>query len=276
MTCYLKTKDYSVSEEEFELRHDEDLDMLVTFPQPEILDTYYDSDDYISHTDAKKSLTEKAYQIVKSRNLHHKLKLINRHASTKKTMLDVGAGTGDFLNYAKRNMWQVSGVEPNEKARLKAAEKGIFLKAGIDEFKDSSFDVITLFHVLEHLPNLNHQITRLNQLLNVGGVLIVAVPNFKSFDACHYKKYWAAFDVPRHLWHFSQSAISKLFSKHNLCVTKTYPMVFDAFYVALLSEKYKHKRQSYFTAFFIGLWSNLKAWSTGEYSSLIYVIKRTE
>jgi len=274
MKCYLKTKDYSVSKEEFELRHDENLDMLLTFPQPEGLEKYYESEDYISHTDAKKSLTEKAYQIVKTRNLQHKLRIISRHASTKKTILDVGAGTGDFLNYAKRNSWQISGVEPSEKARQKAAEKGVCLKANIDEFKDKTFDVITLFHVLEHVPDLNHQITRLNDLLNPGGVLIVAVPNFKSFDARYYKKYWAAFDVPRHLWHFSQTSISKLFTKHSLHVTKTYPMVFDAFYVSLLSEKYKHGRQGYFAAFCIGLWSNMKAWSSGEYSSLIYVIKR--
>ncbi|WP_047417698.1 bifunctional 2-polyprenyl-6-hydroxyphenol methylase/3-demethylubiquinol 3-O-methyltransferase UbiG [Cellulophaga sp. Hel_I_12] len=276
MKCYLQTKDYSVSREEFELRHDENLDMLVTFPQPEDVEKYYESEDYISHTDAKKSLTEKAYQIVKSKNLQHKLRIINRHASTKKSILDVGAGTGDFLNYAKRNSWQISGVEPNEKARKKAAEKGVFLNAGIGELKDRTFDVITLFHVLEHLPNLNHQIFSLNNLLNPGGVLIIAVPNFKSFDAAYYKEHWAAFDVPRHLWHFSQTSISKLFTKHSLYVNKTYPMIFDAFYVSLLSEKYKHKRQGYFAAFCIGLWSNIKAWSSGEYSSLIYVIKRTK
>lgn len=276
MKFYLKTKDYSVSKESFDLKHDEDLDMLVTFPQPKELATYYQSEKYISHTDSKKSVADKLYHMVKSINIKNKLSIVDRHASTKNLLLDVGAGTGDFLQYAKKHSWKIKGVEPSDKARKKALEKGISLHECITDFTHEKFDLITLWHVLEHIPNLDNQITKLKELLKPDGVLIIAVPNYKSFDAGYYKEHWAAFDVPRHLWHFSQTSISKLFTQHNFAIEKTYPMVFDAFYVSLLSEKYKNGKQRFIPAFCVGLWSNLKALRSGEYSSLIYVIKRVK
>ena len=275
MKFYLKTKDHSVSKENFELHLDEDLDMLVTQPQPENLNPYYDSAAYISHTDASESFVDKIYQGVKRINLKSKLKIVQKHSNGKK-LLDVGAGTGDFLVVAKESGWSVHGVEPNSKANAKASEKGLELKSTLEDFANQKFNVITLWHVLEHIPNLTDQITRLSNLLAEDGTLIIAVPNFKSFDALHYKNFWAAFDVPRHLWHFSKTAISKLFQKQNMQLQKTYPMVFDAFYVSLLSEKYKTGKQNFFSAFCIGLRSNLKAWRTKEYSSLIYVLKKAK
>jgi predicted SAM-dependent methyltransferase len=130
-----------------------------------------------------------------------------------------------------------------------------------------------MWHVLEHVPNLVEYISKLRELLKENGTLIIAVPNYKSYDAKYYKQFWAAYDVPRHLWHFSQKSISLLFKKENMLVEKTLPMKLDSFYVSLLSEKYKAKKSNYLKAFFIGLLSNLKAISTKEYSSLIYVIK---
>ena len=275
MKFYLKTKDHSVSKENFELHLDEDLNMLVTQPQPENLNPYYDSAGYISHTDASESFVDKIYQGVKKINLKNKLKIVQKNSNGKK-LLDVGAGTGDFLVIAKENGWSVHGVEPNSKANAKASEKGLELKTTLEDFANQKFDVITLWHVLEHLPNLTDQVTRLSNLLTEDGTLIIAVPNFKSFDALHYKNFWAAFDVPRHLWHFSKTAISKLFQRENMQLLKTYPMVFDAFYVSLLSEKYKTGKQNFIAAFCIGLRSNLKAWRTKEYSSLIYVLKKAK
>lgn len=276
MKFYLKTKDYSVSKENFELKHDEDFDMLVTYPQPKALAGYYKSDGYISHTDSKKSIADKLYHVVKSINLKNKLSIVNRHASTKNSLLDIGAGTGDFLQYAKKHSWKITGIEPSDKARKKALEKGISLHECITDYMEQKYDVITLWHVLEHIPNLDNQITKLKELLKPDGVLIIAVPNYKSFDAGYYKEHWAAFDVPRHLWHFSQTSISKLCTQHNFTIEKTYPMLFDAFYVSLLSEKYKNGKQRFIPAFCVGLWSNLKALRSGEYSSLIYVIKRAK
>lgn len=274
MKSYLKTKDFSISQEEFELLFDEELDMLVTSPQPENISTYYESENYISHTDSSKSVVDKIYQIVKRYSIWKKTKLINQYSDGDKTLLDVGAGTGDFMLAAKNRGWHVDGVEPNHDARMRAIEKGIGLSDRIEALPGKKYNIITLWHVLEHLPDLENQILKLVWHLEDEGTLIIAVPNFKSFDANHYKEFWAAYDVPRHLWHFSKAAIEKLFSKHGLQLVKTKPMIFDAFYVALLSEKYKTGGQQFFKAFTLGLWSNCKAIQTKEYSSLIYILKK--
>ncbi len=274
MSVYLKTKDYSVSGESFELTFDEDKQMLITTPQPESLNKYYESEDYISHTDASKSLVDKIYQVVKKYSLAKKLVLIESLSSGSKKLLDVGAGTGDFLSIAKNNKWNVFGVEPNTRANQLASKKGLQLFANIEELGETNFDVITLWHVLEHLPNLESQIEKFKALLSDNGSLIIAVPNYKSYDAKKYGAYWAAYDVPRHLWHFSQSAIKRLFSNMDMEVVKTKPMIFDSFYVSLLSEKYKTGKQNFLRGFISGLKSNLSAINTGEYSSLIYIIKK--
>jgi predicted SAM-dependent methyltransferase len=141
------------------------------------------------------------------------------------------------------------------------------------KFNSQSFDVITLWHVLEHLPNLENQLSTFKRLLKSNGTLIIAVPNYKSYDALYYKSFWAAFDVPRHLWHFSEDSISKLVSKQNMRVEKTLPMKFDSYYVSLLSEKYKNGVSNIFNAVRVGWLSNFKAKRSGEYSSLIYIVK---
>ncbi|MFN3138327.1 MAG: class I SAM-dependent methyltransferase [Allomuricauda sp.] len=274
MNLFLRTKDYTVSGEQFELHWDERLDMLITQPQPEELSKYYDSEDYISHTDAKTSLTERLYHWIKAVNLKNKLQTVESQIDKPINLLDVGAGTGDFLITAQDAGFKVTGVEPNEKARGLAKEKGMELWPTLDKLAVQKFQAITLWHVLEHLPNLQKQVSNLVELLEDDGVLVIAVPNFKSWDAQHYKSFWAAYDVPRHLWHFSKTAISKLFAPHGLQVVKTKPMWFDAFYVSLLSEKYKGNRFCFIKAFFIGLWSNLKAVFTKEPSSLIYILKK--
>ena len=274
-TVYLKTKDFLVTEEEFNLLYDPETEMLITepFPQLEILSKYYDSEKYISHTDNKKGFVSFLYQLVKKRALLKKTELIFSLNKEKGDLLDIGAGTGEFLKNAKIKGWSVYGVEPNENARKLAEKKGVELKKGINDFNQKSFDVITLWHVLEHIPNLDETIKMIEKLLKPGGILIIAVPNFKSYDARYYKNFWAGFDVPRHLWHFSRKSMKILFSD-NLQLKKTKPMLYDSFYVSLLSEKYKTKKNNLVKAFFIGLWSNVSAWKTNEYSSLIYCFKK--
>jgi 2-polyprenyl-3-methyl-5-hydroxy-6-metoxy-1,4-benzoquinol methylase len=274
MKLYLETKDFTLTGESFQLLHDRDLDMLVTDPQPEDLGKYYESDKYISHTDAKKSLVDKIYQTVKVYNLKRKLALINSYSSTDRSLLDVGAGTGDFLWVAEKQGWKISGVEPSQLAKHKAKEKGLELYADLDQLPQQKFDVITLWHVLEHLPDLDRQISKLIGLLSDSGTLVVAVPNFKSYDANFYKSFWAAYDVPRHLWHFSRNSIEVIFAKYGMKVVKTKPMIFDAFYVSLLSEKYRSGKPNFLKAFWIGLKSNISGIRSKEFSSLIYVIKR--
>ncbi|QOG03165.1 bifunctional 2-polyprenyl-6-hydroxyphenol methylase/3-demethylubiquinol 3-O-methyltransferase UbiG [Flavobacterium sp. MDT1-60] len=272
---FLTVKDHSVSKEIFELYHDETLDMLITSPQPDLenLGKYYESEDYISHTDNKRSFFEKAYHFVKNIALKNKLNLINSEQPHKGRILDIGAGTGDFLLTAKNDGWETVGVEPSERAKNIAIQKGISFVNEIGDLGNSSFDVITMWHVLEHVPNLELQIEELKRLLKPTGTLIVAVPNFKSYDAKYYNEFWAAYDVPIHFWHFSKKAIQSLFEKVDMKLEKVLPMKFDSFYVSLLSEKYKTGKMNYIRAFFIGLKSNLKAGSTKEYSSHIYVLK---
>lgn len=275
---FLTVKDNSVSKETFELLYDENLDMLITSPQPDEnnLSKYYESEDYISHTDGKRSLFEKVYHFIKSIALKKKLSLLNDLSKSKGSLLDIGAGTGDFLLVAKNDGWNAVGIEPSEKAKTIASKKGVALRSNLSDFEDSSFDIITMWHVLEHVPNLENQIKELKRLIKPNGSIIIAVPNFNSYDANYYKEYWAAFDVPRHLWHFSKTAIKKLFAEENLELVKILPMKFDSFYVSLLSEKYKTGKMNYVKAFSVGWKSNLKAKRNFEYSSHIYVLKNAK
>jgi len=277
---YLKVKDHSVSGEEFQLIFNEDTEILETFPAPneDQLSKYYKSEDYISHTDSKRNLFERVYHLIRSRALKKKLRLINSFGNESKQLLDVGCGTGDFLKIALTDGWTVTGIEPNEQARKIANVKtnqNVFEINHLDNLKEHSFDVITLWHVLEHLPKLDTHIQLFRKLLKPNGLLIIAVPNYKSYDAAHYKEFWAAYDVPRHLWHFSRKSINKLFQKENFTLIKTIPLIFDAYYVSLLSEKYKTGYMNPLKAFWVGLKSNYRARHNNDYSSLIYVLKQT-
>lgn len=271
----LQVKDFSVSTENFSLIKNEELDLLYTDPQPDVnkLWKYYESDDYISHTSNKRTVFEKLYHIVREFAIRSKIDLINS-SQNKGTLLDIGTGTGDFLLSAKEDGWQVIGVEPNTDARQLAIAKNLNVQVNSYDVPDNSVDLVSMWHVLEHVPNYDLQIKELSRILKPTGTIIIAVPNYKSFDAQYYKQFWAAYDVPRHFWHFSQKSISNIFSAHNFEVKKVRPMIFDSFYVSMLSEKYKSGKINYFKAFWIGLKSNLKARKTSEFSSLIYSIER--
>jgi 2-polyprenyl-3-methyl-5-hydroxy-6-metoxy-1,4-benzoquinol methylase len=272
---YLDVKDHSISKEEFRLLRDETIDLVFTYPQPseDKLGSYYESEDYISHTDGKRSFFEKVYHFIKGIALKKKVSLINELHPNKGILLDIGAGTGDFLSVAKENGWQAIGIEPSDKARIIALSKNTRFIENTSQLEDHTIDVVTMWHVLEHVPDVSKQIKELKRLLKPDGTIVVAVPNFNSFDAKHYQEFWAAYDVPRHLWHFSRLSIEKLFEREKLQLLETRPMLFDSFYVALLSEKYKTGRMNYLAAFLVGLKSNWKARTTNEYSSHIYIIK---
>jgi 2-polyprenyl-3-methyl-5-hydroxy-6-metoxy-1,4-benzoquinol methylase len=275
---YITVKDHSVSKKTFELHYDPTFDMLVTTPKPSEneLPKYYESEDYISHTDGKRTFIESLYQFVKQFALKNKLNIINKLQPNKGSLLDIGAGTGDFLCTINKNGWSTIGIEPSEKAKKIAVNKGVTFSESLANLEKEQFDVITMWHVLEHVYDVDAQIAELYRLLKPNGVILIAVPNFKSFDAKHYGAFWAAYDVPRHLTHFSKTAIKLLFEKHDLFLHKILPMKFDAFYVAMLSEKYKSGIVNYLKAFLIGLQSNWKASQNLEYSSHIYVIKKTK
>jgi len=286
-------KDYAVSQEEFSILQDKEAELLITSPQPAggNLHKYYESADYISHTDSKKTVIDQMYQWVKRRALNSKVNLIDRLAQEKGNLMDIGCGTGDFLVACKKNGWNTTGIEPSENARKLGLEKlesssgqntngSIF--QDIKEYRntvekdkvETKFDVITLWHVLEHVPVITEYVKELHNLLADNGTLVLAVPNHKSYDAKIYGKFWAAYDVPRHLWHFSKRSISLLFSQVQMEIIEIRPMKWDAFYVSLLSEKYKNGKVNYLLAFYNGLVSNRNGKATGEYSSLIYVLKK--
>lgn len=276
MKIYISCKDYSVTQEAFNLLYDPETDLLITDPRPDNLKKYYESETYISHTDSKKTVMDKVYQYIKHINIKSKLNLIYAYSQKNKKLLDVGTGTGDFLVAAKKRGWDILGVEPNKNASDKAATKKINVLPNLESVPQQKFNVITLWHVLEHLPDLNSQITNLAELLDNDGTLIIAVPNYKSLDAKYYKEHWAAYDVPRHLWHFSKTSIDRIFKEHGMKVIKTRPMLFDAFYVSLLSEKYKTGKSNILRAFWIGLRSNLNGMLNKEYSSHIYILKKNQ
>ena len=272
---HLTCKDYMVSGEYYNLLYNEPYDLLKTDPIPENIKPYYKSATYISHTDSRKSLIDKVYQTVKIYTLNKKLKLINSLSTESKTILDIGCGTGDFLKVCKKNNWTTIGIEPDQDAKAIAQTKDLVVKETLLDLDENKYDIITLWHVLEHVIDLDNYIETLKNKLKDSGTLIIAVPNYKSYDAIHYKQYWAAYDVPRHIWHFSQNSISKLFSEHKMIIQNIKPMLFDAFYVSLLSEKYKHKKSNVLKSLIIGLRSNITAIRSREYSSLTYLLKKS-
>ena len=274
-TTYIKVSDHSVSKEPFDLLFNEEYEILKTNPQPSLekLPSYYESEDYISHTDSKRTLFEKIYHFVKVNALKNKVNLISKLIPQKGIVLDIGSGTGDFLMTAKNSGWEIKGIEPNSKAKQIAVSKGVVFEDALENIADNSMDVITMWHVLEHVPNLDEQFTQLKRIVKSSGYIIIAVPNYKSFDAKYYKSFWAAFDVPRHLWHFSKTAIQKLAANYNLELEKVKPMWFDSFYVSLLSEKYKTGKMNFIKGFIIGFASNVVGLFKNEFSSHIYIIK---
>ncbi len=276
----IKCKDYLVSKQDFSVCQCKSCGFKFTNPRPMAKDLgqYYESDEYISHSNTQKSMLDKIYQVVRKYTISKKVNLINS-LSKKGNILDIGCGTGEFLNACKQNGWQVTGIEPGNKARtfaIKQYSLQVGEESDLTTLTKNSFDVITLWHVLEHVPNLNERIKEIKSLLKKDGVLLIAVPNAAAWDAQHYKQHWAAYDVPRHLYHFSPTTIQKLFAMHQFLLSQQLPMKFDSFYVSLLSEKYMHGTSNYIAAFIKGLRSNINAMSTGNYSSLIYVFRNIE
>ncbi len=275
LTC----KDFSVSKEVFKIVYCVPCGFTFTNPRPESrdLDNYYLSDNYISHTNKSRGLFEALYQIVRKYAIVQKLRLVKKYSKTKKH-LDIGCGTGEFLNACKTAGFKTKGIEPSKIARMQAINNYNLDVSGntdLSQFDKDSFETITMWHVLEHIPNLNETIKHFSRILEKNGTVIIAVPNLKSWDANYYKEYWAAWDVPIHLWHFSKASIGSLFKKFGFNLIRTKPMLFDSFYVSILSEEYKSGEKKLLKGFTIGLISNIIAFfSKRGSSSTIYVFRK--
>lgn len=277
----LTVKDYSVSKEDFVVWQCTDCNLRFTqdVPDENNIGRYYKSPDYISHTNTDKGFINKVYQKVRNYTLQQKTKLIiEETALAKGNLLDIGSGTGAFLNAMKEKDWQVKGIEPDEDARQLASQLyGLRVEEPItiNELQDASFDAITLWHVLEHVHHLHEYVEQLKRLLKLRGKLFIAVPNYQSKDAAIYRLYWAAYDVPRHLYHFSPESINVLMQKHGLKIETQKPMWFDSFYISMLSSKYRNGKTNYPAAVINGLKSNLAALMNKENcSSLIYIVSK--
>jgi 2-polyprenyl-3-methyl-5-hydroxy-6-metoxy-1,4-benzoquinol methylase len=274
---FLSAKDHTTTGEEFQLKICSTCQLVITTPRPGALDIarYYDSQEYISHTGGKTGLFDTLYRLARNLALKQKLKLIHTYQPKPGTILDYGAGTGSFLTYMANHGWKISGVEPSGRARQKIPAT-ITVHPDLENIR-TEFDAITLWHVLEHVHNLRDTLTNLANRLKRTGTIFIAVPNYQSYDAQHYQAHWAGYDVPRHLWHFNKTNMKELLGTSGLQLRSVKPMKLDAFYVSLLSERYKNPTASTithaFSAFATGLQSNLRA-GTDNYSSLIYIAEK--
>ena len=240
---------------------------------------YYETPEYISHSDTQKGLMNRVYHWVRKFMLSRKVALVKRASKRSKgTLLDYGTGTGYFADAMTQKKWIVKAIEKSPQARVFAKERfGLSVddETKLPSYPTNTFDVVTLWHVMEHLEHLNEMWETLHRILKDKGVLIVAVPNPESYDAKKYKEWWAAYDVPRHLWHFSPSVMQQFGAKHNFVLEERYPMPFDAFYVSMLTEKYKKNSLSFVKGLWTGIWAWFSALEKKERSSsMIYVFRK--
>lgn len=277
----LNVKDYTVSQKEFAVWHCKNCTARFTqdIPEQNAIGVYYQSDNYISHSDTKKGIVNSLYHMVRRKTLQSKLNLVkNEVGMSKGEILDIGCGTGAFLNTMKTAGWGSTGLEPDETARAKAKELYQLEPQSPEklfELQPGTYHAITMWHVLEHVHELHAYIKQLQHLLTPKGKIFIAVPNYTSKDAAVYQEYWAAYDVPRHLYHFSPQSIAQLIAPYNLKLTAIKPMWYDSFYVSMLSEKYKNGKGNLLKAFWNGLLSNIKTMGdTSKCSSVIYIIAK--
>jgi len=276
----LTAKDYTVSKENFGIWHCGSCSGRFTqnVPDGASIGKYYQSQEYISHTETREGLINRLYHSVRKITLRSKQNWVRSATGLKQgKLLDIGSGTGAFLHYMKTGGWEVTGLEPDDTARQNAKQLYSVEALPIEQLfslPEQAFDAITMWHVLEHVHDLHKYLEQLRKLVKPGGAIIIAVPNYTSLDAGYYKEFWAAYDVPRHLYHFSPASMESLLAQHNIKVIKKHPMVFDGFYVSLLSEKYKTGKSRLLAGFFQGLRSYRRGLKEVERcSSIVYECK---
>lgn len=279
----MKIKDHFLTQEEFELQETNIPGVLKTYPIPENLGKYYESKDYISHHQDSGSLKEQLYKLLQKFNLKYKKNIVQKSISNEpttnnqqpKSILDYGCGAGEFVKFIAED-FKTFGFEPNENARKFAQQKSpktTFLSSPtLSEIEDGSLDLITLWHVFEHIENQSEMLSVFHRKLKPNGKLIIAVPNHTSYDGQKYKAFWAAYDVPRHIFHFSREGMLRLMNNKDWQVENIAPLLLDSYYISMLSEKYRKNPLFWLFGGVHGAISNFKALKTGEFSSLIYTV----
>ncbi len=277
----LTAKDHTVSKEDFDIWHCNQCSISFTQDIPTIdqIGPYYQSANYISHSNTKKGIINQLYHLVRNYTLGSKARLVKKYSGQSTgRILDIGAGVGAFASTMKEQGWHTTALEPDSSARAEAKKQygiDLMLPNELYSFEPQIFDVITMWHVLEHVHDLQGYWKNFNRVLPVGGKLIIAVPNYTSSDAEHYGAIWAAFDVPRHLYHFSPASMAQLAGMHGFSIVATQPMWFDSFYVAMLSEQYQYGTTRFLPAFWHGLKSNIAAiMNPNKCSSVIYILQK--
>ena len=275
---YLIAQDHTTTQESFAILKCSNCELLVTNPRPTIADIsrYYKSDSYISHTNKVTNLTTLLYKIARWITLRQKDRLL-KDLNTNRKILDYGCGAGVLLEYLSKNNWDVTGIEPDSATLQQVIQRtNLPVFKELNELKSQRFGLITLWHVLEHIHDIPTTLRQLHSILEKRGTLLIAVPNHDSFDRVHYKENWAAYDVPRHLYHFTQSTLIELMKQYGFKHKSTIPMILDAYYVSLLSEKIKTGKSNYFKAMRLGYQSNKFAKNNhSNYSSLIYIFSKS-
>lgn len=276
-TNEIKAEDHLLSKKEFTVLFDHIQGIGKTqIPTNFDSNSFYPKENYASHQDQKTGLIGAAYNIIQHLMLRYKFSIIKQY-SQGNSILDIGGGTGTFASFFKKKGFDVTLTEPNNRARIQASHKGLLtFTTPTDLPPQSAYSILTLWHVFEHLPAPQKALQNYHKLLKNKGLLLLALPNYDSFDATYYQEYWAALDVPRHLWHYTPKGITSLVSEKGFRFQKSYPLWFDAFYIAYLSEQYRKSKFPLLRGFFIGLFSNLSALFTGQYSSLIYIFRKED
>lgn len=271
-------KDEFLTKEDFHICECLNCGLLYTMPRPDKdhIGAYYKSEDYYSHKENTKGFVPKLYERIKKNNLKNKYQLATKGLSVGK-MLEIGCGVGDFLHTAEEHGWECIGVEPSEEAKAIATKRtkaSILSSEELESLADEQFDLITMWHVLEHVDDLRWEMDQLQRLIKLHGRIVIAVPNYKSYDGQYYKEHWAAYDVPRHLNHFNRSVLTKMFKTKGLELKKMDKLKWDAYYISYMSEQYLIHSLPLVRGAFRGLISNSKARKSGEWSSLVYIFEK--
>lgn len=271
-------RDEFLTKEDFHICECLNCGLLYTMPRPskDKIGAYYKSEEYYSHQENTKGFIPKVYERVKKTNLKHKYKLATNGLNVGK-LLDIGCGVGDFLHTAEMHGWKCTGVEPSEDAKAIAQKRmqgEIFSSEELENMPDGCFDLITMWHVLEHVDDLKWQVEQLRRLVKPDGRIVIALPNYKSYDGQYYKELWAAYDVPRHLNHFNKTTLAKIFKTSGLELIKMDKLKWDAYYISYMSEQYKLHSLPLVRGIYRGWISNCRARRSGEWSSLVYVFEK--
>lgn len=279
---HLRCKDHFTSGEDFDIFICNNCGFLFTMNPPveSEIGKYYNTRDYISHSDTKKGIINFLFHLTRNLMLYRKRNIVRKVSGLKSgILLDIGSGTGYFPAFMKKEGWVVTGLEVNDKARKYAIDKfdiNVITENEISKCKKGQFDCITLWHVLEHFHDPFKYTSDIIRLLKPGGLCLIALPNCSSYDAKYYGQYWAAYDVPRHLWHFNPSSFRIFSEKAGFVVEKLRNLPLDVFYISILSERYKGSKLAFLSGMVKALpFAFLSVFRKRRSSSVIYILRKS-